>query len=72
MGLGFEFPTKRNNDRSESYGAWVTKYQNAQKQSFNWDSSSRDKQSKENAKNGNNPWGPTFKNKQNFLDMHFC
>lgn len=70
MGLGYEFPPKRNNDRSESYGAWVTKYNNAQKQT--WNSSGRDKHSKDGGKNTDNPWGPTFKNKQNFLDMHFC
>ncbi|GFT29647.1 uncharacterized protein NPIL_253511 [Nephila pilipes] len=71
MGLGYEFPpkkTERPNDRSEAYGAWVTKYNTTQQKSFSWKEANDDKK----AANGNNPWGPVFKSKQNFLDMHFC
>ncbi|GIY49523.1 uncharacterized protein CEXT_742331 [Caerostris extrusa] len=71
MGLGYEFPpkkTERPSDRTEAYGAWVTKYNNAQQKSFSWKEANDDKKSA----NQNNPWGPVFKNKQNFLDMHFC
>lgn len=71
MGLGYELPTKKSDqDRAASYGAWMTKYNNAQQQSFNsWKSSMNEKDQKSNA---NNPWGPVFKNKQNFVNMHFC
>lgn len=75
MGLGYQIKSKTANsedDRSKGYVSWLTKQNSGSPQKeVSWRGPGSENKTKSNSSNENNPWGPIFKNRQNFVEMHF-